>query len=126
MVLKDEVINAFATLGLEPGVELSVASTAYKKAALQHHPDRNHGDASAKERFQKVIPNARLALLISILTLFKQIGHAWSICQRHYENPRSSEKGAFGGFGSGPRPNPYDDDDDDDYMDDDVRDDFFA
>lgn len=57
MVLKDEVINAFATLGLEPDVELSVASTAYKKAALKHHPDRNHGDTSAKERFQEVNSN---------------------------------------------------------------------
>ncbi|KII84274.1 hypothetical protein PLICRDRAFT_701857 [Plicaturopsis crispa FD-325 SS-3] len=83
MVLKQEVVDAFATLGLDTDVSQSVASTAYKKLALKHHPDRNFGDHSANERFQ-------------------EIGHAWSICLRHFENPGWSqvpEPGARRHFG---------------------------
>jgi curved DNA-binding protein CbpA len=54
MVLKKEVIDAFEYLGLTPGSPQAVAEKAYKKLALKHHPDRNHGDPTATERFQDV------------------------------------------------------------------------
>lgn len=62
MVLKQEVIDAFTTLGLDPTVEQSIATTAYKKLALKHHPDRNFGDLSANERFQEVNDNIKRLL----------------------------------------------------------------
>ncbi|KAF8197417.1 hypothetical protein BJ912DRAFT_953355 [Pholiota molesta] len=68
MVLKPELLNAFATLGIPPESDQPTAVKAYKKLALIHHPDRNHNDPTATERFQ-------------------QIGAAWDVCQRHYDNP---------------------------------------
>jgi hypothetical protein len=64
MVLKPEVVQAFQTLGLTPEAEESVASRTYKKLALIHHPDRNHNDPTATERFQEV---RRLFVLHDIL-----------------------------------------------------------
>lgn len=64
MVLKPEVINAFRVLEIDPtSTDLKQATTAYKKLALKHHPDRNFGDQSAKERFQKV----NIILLIPVV-----------------------------------------------------------
>lgn len=68
MSLRAEVISAFATLGLSHDVEESVASKAYKKLALIHHPDRNHGDSTATQRFQEVC----------ILVVFDLSGSAYS------------------------------------------------
>ncbi|KAF8964086.1 hypothetical protein BDZ97DRAFT_943617 [Flammula alnicola] len=68
MVLKAEVVEAFAALGITTDTDQVTATKAYKRLALIHHPDRNHGDPTATQRFQ-------------------QIGAAWNICQRHFDNP---------------------------------------
>ncbi|KAJ3517787.1 hypothetical protein NLJ89_g279 [Agrocybe chaxingu] len=73
MGIRHDVRDAFATLGLTPDVDQQTAAKAYKKLALSHHPDRNHGDSTATHRFQ-------------------QIGAAWDICQRHYDNPSWSHR----------------------------------
>jgi curved DNA-binding protein CbpA len=54
MVLKQEVIDAFEYLGLIPDSPRPAAEKAYKKLALQHHPDRNRDDPTATARFQDV------------------------------------------------------------------------
>lgn len=54
MVPKQEVVDAFETLGLPVKADRITASKAYKHLALIHHPDRNHGDATATLRFQQV------------------------------------------------------------------------
>jgi hypothetical protein len=54
MVLNPEVTKAFETLELTPDTLEDVAKSTYKKLALKHHPDRNHGDKSATQRFQQV------------------------------------------------------------------------
>lgn len=54
MPLRQDVLDAFAALGLTPDVDVEDAAKVYRRLALQHHPDRNHGDASATQRFQQV------------------------------------------------------------------------
>ncbi|KAF8892667.1 hypothetical protein BD779DRAFT_1510231 [Infundibulicybe gibba] len=86
MVLKPEVIDAFGVLGIPVETDEAEAGRAYKRLALMHHPDRNHGDVSATQRFQ-------------------QISSAWEICSRHYENPSWSqvpEAGSAPTFGFSP------------------------
>jgi len=73
MVLKQEVINAFKVLELDPAsTTIEQATTAYKKLALKHHPDRNYGDSSANERFQEVSApwSSSLATLLTFLFSF--------------------------------------------------------
>lgn len=65
------MVQAFNTLNINPDVDQATASKAYKRLALIHHPDRNHKDSTATQRFQ-------------------EIGAAWDICLRHYDNPARS------------------------------------
>lgn len=43
----------YEVLGVERGADEAAIKTAYRKLALQHHPDRNPGDASAEEKFKE-------------------------------------------------------------------------
>jgi hypothetical protein len=55
MVFKQEVVEAFETLGIPVDADRPTAMKAYKRLALIHHPDRNHGDSTATLRFQQVL-----------------------------------------------------------------------
>lgn len=48
------MVDHYVTLGVPPNASVQDIKTAYKKLALQYHPDRNPGDASAEERFKSV------------------------------------------------------------------------
>ncbi len=41
-------------LGVQRGADDAALKAAYRKAAMQHHPDRNPGDASAEAKFKQV------------------------------------------------------------------------
>jgi molecular chaperone DnaJ len=41
-------------LGVERGADDAALKSAYRKAAMQHHPDRNPGDAAAESKFKAV------------------------------------------------------------------------
>ncbi|KAJ7577400.1 hypothetical protein C8J56DRAFT_366833 [Mycena floridula] len=73
MVMKQQIIDAFALIGVSPDAPEPEASKAYKQLALRHHPDKNQGSTEATERFQ-------------------QLGEAWHICQKHYEFPHLSHE----------------------------------
>lgn len=72
MDLKQEVRDAFATFGLTPDAPQIEASKAYRKLALQNHPDKKIGDPRATERFQEVRMLGRF--FTSPFTLFTSIG----------------------------------------------------
>ena len=55
MVLKQEVVDAFETLGIAINADRPTATKVYKRLALMDHPDRNHGDSTATLRFQQVV-----------------------------------------------------------------------
>ncbi|KAF8078195.1 hypothetical protein FPV67DRAFT_1464526 [Lyophyllum atratum] len=109
MVLRTEVIDAFKVIGVPPDADEACASKAYRRLALLHHPDRNKDDSTSTARFQ-------------------EIGAAWDICTRHYENPRWSQVPEAGGaffaahtYGAAGR---FEDDDEEE-MDEEERQAFF-
>ncbi|KAF7322709.1 CMGC/DYRK/DYRK2 protein kinase [Mycena chlorophos] len=71
MSLSAKVTAAFDLIGASIDATREDASKAYRKLALQCHPDKNRDDPTATERFQ-------------------ELGAAWSIVNAHYDNPAAS------------------------------------
>lgn len=44
----------YKTLGLEKTASVEDIKKAYRKLALQYHPDRNKGDKASEETFKKI------------------------------------------------------------------------
>ena len=44
----------YETLGVSKGADEADLKRAYRKLAMQYHPDRNPGDSAAEARFKEV------------------------------------------------------------------------
>ena len=44
----------YSTLGVAKDADLETLKKAYRKLAMQFHPDRNHGDAAAEQKFKEL------------------------------------------------------------------------
>src|ERR1700693_1380175 len=51
---KSERMSPHDTLGVPPDADLETIKAAYRKLAMQFHPDRNPGDAAAAARMKDI------------------------------------------------------------------------
>jgi molecular chaperone DnaJ len=87
--------NYYETLGVEKSASFEDIKSAFRKKAMEYHPDRNKGDAAAEE-------------------MFKEVNNAYSVLgdsekKRMYDsgvdpNQNGPGPGGFGGFGGNPNP----------------------
>jgi DnaJ-domain-containing protein 1 len=48
-------VDHYAALGLKPGASAKEITTAFRRLAMKHHPDRNGADEGAAERFRLIL-----------------------------------------------------------------------
>ena len=85
----------YETLGVERGASADEIKKAYRKKAMQYHPDRNQGDANAEHKFKEA--NAAYDVLKDDQkrAAYDRYGHA------AFENGGGFGGGDGGGFGGG-------------------------
>ncbi len=66
----------YEVLGVERDADLSVIKKAYRRLALQHHPDKNPGDEQAEERFKEAAEAYAVLSDPHKRRRYDQLGHA--------------------------------------------------
>src|SRR5258706_633133 len=49
-----QTVDFYAVLGVARDAEEGEIKKAYRKLAMEHHPDRNNGDKAAEEKFKEI------------------------------------------------------------------------
>ena len=79
----------YEVLGLQRGCEISEIKKAYRRLAMDHHPDRNPGDHAAEERFKELAEAYQVLSDPEKRQLYDQYGHS---------GPRSAGFQGFSGI----------------------------
>jgi molecular chaperone DnaJ len=86
----------YATLGLSRGASIEDIKKAYRKLAMQHHPDRNPGDTSAEHKFKEINEAYDVLKDEQKRAAYDRFGHA------AFENGAGGRANGFDfGFGGG-------------------------
>ena len=58
-------MQAHSLLGVAPDASVTEVRAAFRRLALEHHPDRNLGDPLATQRFERILRAYRQALAVA-------------------------------------------------------------
>jgi molecular chaperone DnaJ len=83
----------YEVLGIDRNADLDAVKSAYRKLALQYHPDKNPGDAKAEERFKEVNEAYEVLKDPEKREAYNHYGHA------AVDGSSSGPSGFPGGFG---------------------------
>ncbi|WP_373085843.1 molecular chaperone DnaJ [Sneathiella sp.] len=85
----------YEILGVDSSADSVILKTAYRKQAMQYHPDRNPGDSEAEASFKEINEAYEILKDPQKRSAYDQFGHA------AFENGGASNGGGFGGMGGG-------------------------
>jgi molecular chaperone DnaJ len=86
----------YEVLGIAKGASAEEIKKAYRKMAIQHHPDKNPGDKAAEEKFKEVSEAYEVLSDTTKRQQYDQFGHAAFGAGRG-----GGGGGGYGGFGGG-------------------------
>src|SRR3954453_15613621 len=78
----------YEVLGIERHAEVNEIKKAYRRLAMDHHPDRNPGDHKAEERFKELAEAYQVLSDPEKRQLYDRFGH---------DGPRNARFQGFGG-----------------------------
>ena len=84
----------YETLGVERGVDEKALKSAFRKKAMQFHPDRNPGDATAEAKFKELNEAYEVLKDPQKRSAYDRFGHA------AFEQGNGGMGGGFGGGGA--------------------------
>ncbi len=85
----------YELLGLQKNASADDIKKAYRKLAMQHHPDRNHGDKAAEQKFKDLSEAYEILKDEQKRAAYDRFGHA------AFENGGRGAAGGPGDFGFG-------------------------
>jgi molecular chaperone DnaJ len=85
----------YSLLGVERGADDAAIKSAFRKAAMQHHPDRNQGDPAAETKFKEVNEAYEILSDPQKRAAYDRFGHA------AFKNGGAAGAGGFNGFAGG-------------------------
>ncbi|WP_411816760.1 molecular chaperone DnaJ [Hyphococcus sp. DH-69] len=85
----------YEVLGVERGADGAAIKSAFRKRAMQYHPDRNQGDPEAEKKFKELGEAYEILSDDQKRAAYDRFGHA------AFQNGANGHGGMGGGFGGG-------------------------